>query len=218
VTFFGGGVGRIARRQVRQWSCAGERNCFPFGALIGVLGKTRARPTVTRNASEWSASLSLALRVTLRNTPIKVPFGLAATTDQLPQIGVRGYVTYTRRSPDEPLTTSTQTADRRSPSRISRVSDEIGRPSVGIGAGAGDPRTTDTRAQQSAQRRPAHTRVRHLTCSIRSRATSDQRLVSASTSITFTCRPAARFSRLQHRCAKSIRYIVAHMQTTGDRK
>lgn len=29
---------------------------------------------------------------------------------------------------------------------------------------------------------------------------------------------AARFSRLQQRCAKSIRYIVAHMHTTGDRK
>ena len=30
--------------------------------------------------------------------------------------------------------------------------------------------------------------------------------------------PAARFSRLQHRCARSMRYIVAHMQTTGERK
>ncbi len=42
--------------------------------------------------------------------------------------------------------------------------------------------------------------------------------VSSSTRITFTGLPAARRSRLQARWARSIRYIVAHMQTTGDRK
>ncbi len=54
--------------------------------------------------------------------------------------------------------------------------------------------------------------------SIRSSATSDQRLVSSSTSMRFTTLPAARFSRHQHRCARSIRYMVAHMHTTGERK
>ena len=42
-----------------------------IGALIGVLRKTLAVPTVARSASEWGASLSLALRATVRNTPIK---------------------------------------------------------------------------------------------------------------------------------------------------
>ena len=58
----------------------------------------------------------------------------------------------------------------------------------------------------------------HFTRNIRSSATSDQRDVSSSTSITLTRFPAARFSTLQQRCARSMRYMVAHMQTTGDRK
>ena len=58
----------------------------------------------------------------------------------------------------------------------------------------------------------------YLTCNMRSRATSDHFVVSSSTSITLTGVPATRFSKLQQRCAKLMRYIVAHMQTTGDRK
>ncbi len=30
--------------------------------------------------------------------------------------------------------------------------------------------------------------------------------------------PASRFSKLQQRCARLMRYIVAHMQTIGERK
>ena len=45
-----------------------------------------------------------------------------------------------------------------------------------------------------------------------------QRAVSSSTRITFTGVPAARFSSAQQRCGRSMRYIVAHMQTTGERK
>ena len=58
----------------------------------------------------------------------------------------------------------------------------------------------------------------YFTANIRSKAISDHRVVSSSTRILLTGVPAARFSRLQHKWAKSMRYIVAHMQTTGERK
>ena len=56
------------------------------------------------------------------------------------------------------------------------------------------------------------------TASIRSSATTAHFAVSSSTRITFTASPASRCSRLQQRWARSMRYIVAHMQTTGERK
>ena len=58
----------------------------------------------------------------------------------------------------------------------------------------------------------------YFTASILSSAIRLQRVVSSSTSILFTTCPSRRFSSVQHRCARSIRYIVAHMHTTGLRK
>ena len=58
----------------------------------------------------------------------------------------------------------------------------------------------------------------HFISSIRSNAFRASPAVWSSSRITFTGVPAARFSTAQQRCAKSIRYIVAHMQTTGERK
>lgn len=58
----------------------------------------------------------------------------------------------------------------------------------------------------------------YLTSSIRSSANRLHSEVSWSTSTTFTGLPSSRFSRLQHRCARSIRYMVAHIQMTGLRK
>ena len=58
----------------------------------------------------------------------------------------------------------------------------------------------------------------HFTASIRSSASTAKRAVSSSTRMTFTGLPASRCSRLQQRWARSMRYIVAHMQTTGERK
>jgi len=58
----------------------------------------------------------------------------------------------------------------------------------------------------------------YLRASIRSSATRPQWAVSASTLMRLTGVPCSRFSRHQARWGKSIRYIVAHMQTIGDRK
>ena len=65
---------------------------------------------------------------------------------------------------------------------------------------------------------PAAKAPAQATASIRSSATTAHFAVSSSTRITFTASPASRCSRLQQRWARSIRYIVAHMQTTGERK
>ena len=45
-----------------------------------------------------------------------------------------------------------------------------------------------------------------------------QCLSSSGTEIWFTTRPSARFSIAQHRWGASIRYIVEHWQTVGERK
>ena len=57
-----------------------------------------------------------------------------------------------------------------------------------------------------------------VTWSIRSRAIRAQCAVSAGTLMRLTGVPRARFSRHQARWGRSIRYMVAHMQTIGDRK
>ena len=58
----------------------------------------------------------------------------------------------------------------------------------------------------------------HFKASMRSSATRAQRAVSGSTLIRLTGVPCARFSRHQARWGMSIRYMVAHMQTMGERK
>ena len=59
---------------------------------------------------------------------------------------------------------------------------------------------------------------RYLTSSIRSNATNDWAAIWSSTRIWFTTSPTSKFSSDQARCARSMRYIVAHMHTTGERK
>ena len=56
----------------------------------------------------------------------------------------------------------------------------------------------------------------YFTSSIRCNASSAQRAVSGSTSITLTGVPAARFSSDQQRCGRSMRYIVEQRHSTGD--
>ena len=58
----------------------------------------------------------------------------------------------------------------------------------------------------------------HRTASIRSRAIKLHRATSSLTVMVFSIVPRTIFSKLQHKCAKSIRYIVAHIQTSGERK
>lgn len=60
--------------------------------------------------------------------------------------------------------------------------------------------------------------VTHLTANILSSAIKLHLVVSSSTAIRFTTAPSRRFSSVQQRCGKSIRYIVAHMHNTGLRK
>ena len=84
---------------------------------------------------------------------------------------------------------------------------------------AGDTRRLDALEPQRERGAVHHERGRcYRTASIRSRAVRDHFAVSSSTRITFTGLPRSRCSRLQARWAKSIRYIVAHMQTVGERK
>jgi hypothetical protein len=72
-----------------------------FRVLIGVLRKTRAWPIGTRIASEWRASLSLALRATVRNTPIKAWFPHDPGRGvNLPFIGTVAYMLSARPMPN----------------------------------------------------------------------------------------------------------------------